>query len=175
VTKRNISDLLLHNFPENGVKFLLHNPGNLGDLIRFLALRYKTLPDPRGFDFVKRTIEPDTLIRSDFRKEKERAGLQNDLERSIQAPAIRKEISEMGQTIAEALRAEGERKGKLEGSLETKQEMLVISLQRKFGRKVTSAMVASVKRTTDHRKLDELFGKILDAKTLEEVGLPAKK
>jgi hypothetical protein len=118
-----------------------------------------------------------------FRNKKERADLREDLARSIRAPAIRKEVSDMGQTIAEALREEGklegERKGKLEGklegSLETKQEMLVFSLQRKFGRKVTSAMVASVKRTTDHRKLDELFGKILDAKSLDEVGLPAKK
>jgi len=63
--KHPVSDLLLHNFPENGVKFLLHNPGNLQDLIR-LATRHKTLPELRCFDFARRTIEPDTLIRSDF-------------------------------------------------------------------------------------------------------------
>jgi Putative transposase, YhgA-like len=66
VKEHGVSELLLHNFPENGVKFLLHNPGNLGDLTRMLASRYKTLPDPSGFDFAARTIEPDTLIRSDF-------------------------------------------------------------------------------------------------------------
>ena len=36
-----VSDLLLHNFPENGVKFLLHNPGNLEDLLRLLAAMTK--------------------------------------------------------------------------------------------------------------------------------------
>jgi hypothetical protein len=35
-----VSELLLHNFPENGVKFLLHNPGNLEDLLRLLAARH---------------------------------------------------------------------------------------------------------------------------------------
>jgi len=63
---RPLSDLLLHNFPENGVKFLLHNPANLRDLIRFLAARHETVPEADCFDFVHRTIEPDTLIRSDF-------------------------------------------------------------------------------------------------------------
>ena len=61
-----VSDLLLHNFPENGVKFLLHNPGNLRDVMAYLAAQYRTLPDLGCFDFSRRTIEPDTLIRSDF-------------------------------------------------------------------------------------------------------------
>ena len=61
-----VSDLLLHNFPENGVKFLLHNPGNLRDVMAYLAARYRDLPDLGCFDFARRTIEPDTLIRSDF-------------------------------------------------------------------------------------------------------------
>jgi len=61
-----VSDLLLHNFPENGVKFLLHNPGNLRDVMGYLAARYRALPDLSCFDFARRTIEPDTLIRSDF-------------------------------------------------------------------------------------------------------------
>ena len=61
-----VSELLLHNFPENGVKFLLHNPGNLRDVMGYLAARYRALPDLSCFDFARRTIEPDTLIRSDF-------------------------------------------------------------------------------------------------------------
>ena len=61
-----VSDLLLHNFPENGVKFLLNNPGNLRDVMAYLAARYRDLPDLGCFDFSRRTIEPDTLIRSDF-------------------------------------------------------------------------------------------------------------
>jgi hypothetical protein len=66
MTRQSVSDLLLHNFPENGVKFLLHNPGNLQDLLSLLARLYQTLPNPACFDCAGRTIEPDTLIRSDF-------------------------------------------------------------------------------------------------------------
>ena len=64
--RRPISNLLLHNFPENGVKFLRRNPGNLRDLLLMLASHYKNLPEPSRFNFARRTIEPDTLIRSDF-------------------------------------------------------------------------------------------------------------
>jgi hypothetical protein len=61
-----VSDLLLHNFPENGVRFPLRNAANLRDLLRYLAQRHSALPDPNAFDFARRTIEPDTHIRSDF-------------------------------------------------------------------------------------------------------------
>src|SRR5438270_8530846 len=66
VATQRISELLLHNFPENGVKFLLQHPDNLQDLVQMLALRYRSMPDANCFDFTRRTIEPDTLIRSDF-------------------------------------------------------------------------------------------------------------
>lgn len=350
MTRHGVSDLLLHNFPENGVKFLLHNPGNLQDLVRFLARRHATLPEPSHFDFLRRTIEPDTLIRSDFsrgvtdllirlpfrggaqprdgikvyllfehlsghqrhivprtlgyaldayrlqerrwlerhpslqgllyevvvpiviytgerawqapisfqelvqggdvfaafipsteplflslpgqteqelvqhggafgtvlhvlqrrhaaieafhelltravatveaqlsrdthrllellsyltalvyhfRNQKEREDLRMELERSIQSQTVQREIHAMGRTIAEALREEG----KLEG----KQQSLVMLLRRKFGRKVTSAVVASIEKTEDIATLDEWLGNILDAQTLEEVGIPVKK
>lgn len=43
--KRPVSNLLPHNFPENGVKFHLQHPDNLRDL---LATGNRTFPDPRG-------------------------------------------------------------------------------------------------------------------------------
>ncbi len=354
MTRQAVSDLLLHNFPENGVKFLLHNPGNLQDLVRLLASLDNTLPDPACFDCARRTIEPDTLIRGDFshgvtdlllslpfrigaqarvsikvyllfehlskhqrhivsrslgyamdayrlqerrwleaheslqgllyevvvpiviytgerawqtptsfrdlvqggdvfaafipsiqplflslpglteqelvqhggafgtvlhvlqqrhaeleefhrlltravgtvegqlvrdrhrlqellsylaalvyhfRNEKERAGLREELERSIQTPVLRKEVHTMGRTIAEALWEEG----KLEGILEAKQQTLVSLLRRKFRKKVTSAIVSNVESMKDIATLDEWLGNVLDAETLEEVGLPIKK
>ena len=66
MAKHGVSELLLHNFHENGVKLVLHNPGNLHDLFHILAWLHKNTPDPQCFDFARRTIEPDTLIRSDF-------------------------------------------------------------------------------------------------------------
>jgi hypothetical protein len=61
-----VSDLLLHNFPENGVTFLLHNPGNLRDLLTLLAKHRTDLPRPQRFDFERRDIQPDMFIRGDF-------------------------------------------------------------------------------------------------------------
>jgi Putative transposase, YhgA-like len=358
MTKHAVSDLLLHNFPENGVKFLLHNPGNLQDLIRLLALRHKSLPDPYCFDCARRTIEPDTLIRGDFshgvtdlllslpfriseqasewikvyllfehlskhqrhivprslcyaldayrlqerrwletheslqgmlyevvvpiviytgerpwhtptsfrelvkggdvfaefipateplflglpglaeqelqqyggafgtvlhvlqqrhaaieefhklltkavgniegqlpknkhrllelllyleamvyhfRNQKEQAGLVEDLERSIQAKAIQREVHAMGQTMAEFLHEKGKMEGEQKGKREAKQQTLILLLRRKFGKKVTAAMVANIEKTNDISKLDEWLGNLLDADTLEKVGVPAKK
>jgi hypothetical protein len=353
-----VSELLLHNFPENGVKFLLHNPGNLEDLIRWLASLYPTVPDPSHFDFASRTIEPDTMIRGDFshavtdllvrlpfriveqtsewikvyllfehlsahqrhivprslsyaldvyrlqerrwleqhdslqgllyevvvpivictgervwqkptpfrdlvrggdlfaafipsteplflslpgmteqellqsgkvlgtvlhvlqqrhagleefhtlltntveaveeqlssdrhrlqemlvylealvyhlREKKERPGLLEELERSIQSKTLRREVHTMGQTIAEALREEGEKKGRREGRLEAKQQTLIALLRRKFKRKVATAITATIENTSDIDKLDEWLGNLLDAKTVEEVGIPLEK
>ncbi len=358
MTRQAISDLLLHNFPENGVKFLLHNPGNLQDLLRLLGCLYNTLPDPGCFDFARRTIEPDTLIRGDFshgatdlllrlpfrigaqasawikvyllfehlskhqrhivprslgyamdayrmqerrwleaheslqgllyevvvpiviytgerawqapapfrdlvqggdvfaafipsieplflslpglaeqellrhggpfgavlhvlqqrhaaldvfhtlltaavgavegelardrhrlqellsylialvyhyRNKQERTGLREELERSIQTQSLRKEVHTMGQTIAEALREEGKLEGKLEGTLEAKQQTLVSQLRRKFRKKVTLAIVSQVERTKDIATLDQWLGNLIDAETLDEVGVPIKK
>jgi hypothetical protein len=353
-----VSELLLHNFPENGVKFLLHHPNNLQDLLRLLAGRHPALPDPAGFDCARRTIEPDTIIRGDFshgvtdlllrlpfrtsnqghawirlyllvehlsahqrhivprslgyaldvyrlqerrwrethaslqglryevvvpiviytgerpwqaptpfrdlvqggdvfapfvpsveplflslpeqaepellerggalgpvlhvlrqrhaplevfqplltrmvgavegqvgkdwprllellayltalvyhfRNQPERAGLRADLERSIQTHAIRKEVQTMGQTIAEALREEGEREGERKGTLRAKQQTLIMQLRRKFGRKVTAAVVAAVERTKDVATLDGWLSNVVDARQLEAVGIPGKK
>jgi hypothetical protein len=358
MTRPVVSDLLLHNFPENGVKFLLHNPGNLEDLMRWLASLYPTLPDPSRFDFASRTIEPDTMIRGDFshavtdllvrlpfrigeqnsewikvyllfehlsahqrhivprslgyatdayrlqerrwlenhdslqgliyevvvpiviytgerawqkptpfrdlvsggdlfaafipsteplflslpgmteqellqsgrglgmvlhvlqqrhagleefhslltntveavegqlsgdrhrlremlvylegvvyhlREKKDRPGLLEELERSIQSQTLREEVHAMGQTIAEALREEGEKKGRREGRLEAKQETLIAQMRLKFGRKVTAAIKAAIAKTSDIDKLDEWLGNVLDATTVDDVGVPLKK
>jgi hypothetical protein len=94
-----------------------------------------------------------------------------ELERSIETQAIRKEIHSMGKTIADALREEGERKGILKG----KQETLLLQLRRKFGKKVTPAMVANIRRTKKLESLDEWLGRILEADALEDVGIPVRK
>jgi hypothetical protein len=77
----------------------------------------------------------------------------------------------MGRTIAEALRAEGKIEGKIEGALEAKQQVVVMLLRRKFGRKANAAVVAKVRTTKDLQTLDQWLGNIIDADTVEEVGI----
>jgi hypothetical protein len=111
-----------------------------------------------------------------FRNEQEHASLRDDLERSIDVQPIRREIRAMGRTIAEALREEGKRKGrregKREGVVEGKQETLVFQLRRKFGRRLTPAITAVIEGTREVRTLDGWLGNVLDADTLEDVGIP---
>jgi hypothetical protein len=114
-----------------------------------------------------------------FREPRERQELREILERSIQDHTMQEEAHAMGQTIAEALREEGKREGKLEGrreaTLETKQQMLIMLLRQKFGRKVPSAVVATVKRTNDLSTLDQWFSQSVAAQCVEEIGIPGKR
>jgi hypothetical protein len=357
MAKAGVSELLLHNFPENGVKFLLHNPGNLRDLLTMLAKLYPDLPGPDRFAVQRRDIQPDTFIRGDFshgvadllvrlpfrtdereewiqiyllvehlsthqrlivprsvgyamdayrsqlrrweesrgslehfkydlvvpivlytgerswraptpfrnlvnggdafptqipsieplflslpslneetlareggalgvvlrllrqrsaafetfqalltdtalmvesqlwqdshrlreilsylaasvyhfRNKNEREHLSAELARSIQSRTLRREVQTMGQTIADALREEGKREGRREGKLEGKQQALVLQMQRRFGRKATAAFIATIEKTTAAQTLDKWLGNIVDAKTVEDIGIPTNK
>jgi hypothetical protein len=106
-----------------------------------------------------------------FRNVNERDSLGEELERSIQTQTVRKEIHSMGQTIAEALREEGELKGKLAA----KQEDLLLLLRKKFGNKVTPTVAAGVHRTRDLQTLNEWLGNVVAADALEDVGVPVRK
>jgi hypothetical protein len=94
---------------------------------------------------------------------------------AIQSPSLRREAREMAQTYAEAFREEGKLEGYHEGKLEAKHQTLLMQLRHKFGRKVTPAFVRSIKRTTDLIRLDTWLVNLLDAQTLDEVGIPRTK
>ncbi len=70
-------------------------------------------------------------------------------------------------TIADALREEGEAKGKLSG----RQETLILQLQRKFGRPSALAVASQVRKTKDVKLLDKWLGSVINAQTLEELGI----
>ncbi len=74
-------------------------------------------------------------------------------------------------TIADALRKEGEAKGELKGRLNGKQETLILQLQRKFGHRAAIAVAAQIQKTKDDQLLDEWLGRVIDAETLEEIGI----
>jgi hypothetical protein len=73
----------------------------------------------------------------------------------------------MGQTIAQALREEGERKG----SLKTKRQTLQLQLFHEFGQQATADLVATINKTTDLRTLDKWLINIIDAETPEDIGI----
>ena len=83
----------------------------------------------------------------------------------------------MGQTIREATLEEGEkigeRIGEKRGLVTGKQETLLLQLRKRFGKKVTARVTKRVHSTENISLLDEWSEKILDAETLQDVGLDA--
>jgi hypothetical protein len=87
---------------------------------------------------------------------------------------MQKEVCTMGQTMAEALREEGRLEGERKGRRKAKRDALILQLRKKFGEEIPSIVVAKISRTSNLRQLDEWLIKILDAKTLKDVGIPLK-
>ena len=83
----------------------------------------------------------------------------------------------MGQTIREATLEEGERigekRGKKEGLVAGKQESLLLQLRKRFGKRVTARVVKLVHSTENISRLDAWTENILDAKSIQDVGLDA--
>ena len=124
-----------------------------------------------------------------YRKRSEGDGLRQVVEDTVRTTSIQKEVGVMGQTIREAILEEGERigerigerrgekigerRGEKKGLVTGKQETLLLQLRRRFGKQVTPRVVKLVQSTENISRLDAWSEKILDAKTLQDVGLDA--
>ena len=114
-----------------------------------------------------------------YRGRPERDGLRQVVEESVRTHSIQREVGIMGQTIREATLEEGEKfgekigkeLGKVEGLVAGKQEMLLRQLRKKFGKRVTARVTKLVNSTENIGRLDAWSENILDADTLQEVGL----
>jgi len=100
--------------------------------------------------------------------------LQQVIEGSIQAEELRQEVSKMGKTMADVLTEEGERKGRSEAAIETRQQTLVRLLRRRFD-SVPPGVVATVESTADVDQLDDWLDRLVTAETLDELGIPEAK
>ena len=60
-------DDLIHHFPKNGVKWLLHHHASVRDSLRLAVAGRSEFPDLDRFGFEKMRVEPTTFIREDFR------------------------------------------------------------------------------------------------------------
>jgi predicted transposase/invertase (TIGR01784 family) len=100
------------------------------------------------------------------REEPERGSLTQMIERSIQSERHRKEVRNMGKTIAEALKEEGYR----EGALTALQQALIRLLRKRFG-SAPHKMTARIKAAKDTEQLENWFYAVSTAKTLADVGI----
>ena len=76
----------------------------------------------------------------------------------------------MGQTIAEALMAEGAREGELRGALQSSQETLQMLLEKKFG-PLPADLVQRITAVTEMARLKAALRQVMDLKALNELQL----
>ncbi|MCY2988122.1 MAG: hypothetical protein NTY19_09705 [Planctomycetota bacterium] len=108
------------------------------------------------------------------RNENEHAKLQEILEQSMQNEELRQEVVEMGKSMADVLTERGERKGRTEAAVETRQQTLVRLLSRRFGN-IPRGVARAVESTTDVARLDDWLDRLVTADTLDELKIPAAK
>lgn len=81
----------------------------------------------------------------------------------------------MGRTIAEMLidkgRAEGEAKGEAKGQINQSRAILLMQLQHRF-KKLPRKVEKRIAATQDNQVLQSWLAKVIDAATLEDVGIP---
>ena len=70
-------------------------------------------------------------------------------------------------SLAEKLIKQGEERGKIEGTIKGKQDLLIKQLRRKFG--LSSSDEKAIRSVTDESKLDAAAEAVLDAKSKDEV------
>jgi hypothetical protein len=105
------------------------------------------------------------------RRPEEQSALREVVDRSVQSDPHRKEYTKMGQTIAEMYIEQGRAAGELAGELKRARAILLRLLRQRF-KKVPRKVKAHITATTDMRDLECWLDRILDAKTLAEVGVP---
>jgi hypothetical protein len=98
------------------------------------------------------------------RERVEQPPLLDFIHKTVRATELRKEVTEMGQTIAESLREEGKREGKLEG----KRETLERQLRTRF-RTVPETIVTQIQNTEDLAQLDAWLGAVVKAKKMADI------
>lgn len=110
----------------------------------------------------------EALIHND-REVKEREALMEKVADSVQNDAHRKEVFDMGKTIAEHLKDVGRQ----EGAVQNQRRNLVQVLRRKFG-KIPAGTVRQIEAAAELELLNGWFEQALDAEKLDDVLFEAK-
>ncbi|MBM4095097.1 MAG: hypothetical protein FJ276_37680 [Planctomycetes bacterium] len=117
------------------------------------------------------------------RQEREHRKLHDALERSIQNEELRRELVDMGKTMADVLvekgRAEGRVEGRVEGraegetkaAVQTRQHTLVRQIRKRFG-DVPVGVLKTVASTSDIGQLDTWLDRLVTANTIDELEIP---
>jgi hypothetical protein len=112
----------------------------------------------------------DAMIYHD-RAEEEREELRELILQSIHSDPVRKEVEAMMRTGAQVLHEQGRKKGREEGELHSRQQVLVRLLRQRFGR-VPRVVEQVIRATNDIARLDAWLDNFATAQSLVDVGIP---
>lgn len=104
------------------------------------------------------------------REEPEHEELFDLIETSVHSDAARKEVRSMGRTIAEALKAQGKKKGIKLGDLAGRKSILLLQLHERFG-DLPEDIIEAIKQSTDVKKLNEWAKRFAVANSLEDLSI----
>lgn len=134
-------------------------------LLRRVVLQLENMPARERLRWLELLSYVHALVYHQ-RDPSERTGLQKAIEASVQTDVRRKEVFEMGKTIAQEI----EQRGKQTGELHARKTTLVRQLRKRFGA-FSAEIEQTIESTEDVAQLDEWLDRFATAKTLREVGI----
>jgi hypothetical protein len=168
--------------PEIAVDLVVRDGGSFGWVLRLVQRCQAPLQELRGLvqEVVEHLEQMPAHERSRWlellsyihalvyhgRESTEHSSLQQVIEASAQNDPQRREVTAMGQTIAQAIAA----KARDEGAVKALQKALLAVLRKRF-RRVPSAIETNIKQTKDQDQLETWLEAFATATTLEDIGI----
>jgi hypothetical protein len=131
----------------------------------------ETMPDAERDRWVEFLSYIEALVYH-ARSDAEQPKLRDVVDRSIQTDPHRQEYTKMGRTIAEMYIDQGRAEGEQQGVLKYARATLLRQLRKRF-KKVPRKVEKHVADAANLRELNTWLDNVVDAATLEEVGIPA--
>jgi hypothetical protein len=134
-------------------------------LLRRVVLQLESMPARERLRWLELLSYVHALVYHE-RNPSERGGLQEAIEASVQTDVRRKEVFEMGKTIAQEI----EQRGKQTGELHARKTTLIRLLRKRFG-VLAPEIEQTIEATEEIAQLDEWLDRFATAKTLRDVGI----
>jgi hypothetical protein len=140
-------------------------PAEFAHLLGRVVRHLESMPPEEQLRWLELLSYIQVLVYHD-REPSEQAGLQGVIQESVTTDRHRQEVKIMGQTIAEAIRAEGKKQGEI-GAL---QRNLLRLLRQRF-RRVPTETADTIKATEDIDRLEGWLQRVLTVESLKEMDI----
>jgi hypothetical protein len=143
--------------------------GEFQDLLRRVVEHLETMAAAERLRWLELLSYIHALVYHE-RHGAEHVGLRQQIEASVRTDIHRREVSTMGQTIADELRKEGRKLGRKQEAVRSRRKILLEQLRERFGN-LPQETVAAIESTTNVQDLDSWLRRFATAASVEEVGI----